>query len=63
MEMDVISLVGRLKQKYNSANPFTICEKMDIQIRYVPFLNNPKGQISRIIRTLNYSSKSRTEVF
>lgn len=43
MEMDVISLVGRLKQKYNSANPFTICEKMDIQIRYVPFLNNPKG--------------------
>ena len=49
MEMVVISLVGRLKQKYNTANPFTICEEMDIQIRYDPFLNNPKGQFQELL--------------
>ena len=67
MEMDVISLVGRLKQKYNSANPFTICEKMDIQIRYVPFLNNPKGQfqelLGRSIILLNHELKYSEERF
>lgn len=67
MEMDVISLVGKLKQKYNSANPFTICEKMDIQIRYVPFLNNPKGQfqelLGRSIILLNHELKYSEERF
>lgn len=67
MEMDVISLVGKLKQKYNSANPFTICEKMDIQIRYVPFLNNPKGQfqelLGRSVILLNHELKYSEERF
>ncbi|MCS5465570.1 toxin, partial [Enterococcus lactis] len=31
MELDVINLVENLKRKYQSANPFYICEKMDIQ--------------------------------
>ncbi|WP_445447832.1 ImmA/IrrE family metallo-endopeptidase [Enterococcus lactis] len=67
MEMDVISLVGKLKQKYNSANPFTICEKMYIQIRYVPFLNNPKGQfqelLGRSVILLNHELKYSEERF
>ncbi|MGD1419413.1 toxin, partial [Enterococcus faecium] len=28
MEMDTINLVEELKRKYQSANPFYICEKM-----------------------------------
>ena len=30
MERDVINLAGKLKQKYNSANPFIICEQMGL---------------------------------
>lgn len=49
MERDVINLAGKLKQKYNSANPFIICEQMGIQINYVPFMNNPKGQFQELL--------------
>lgn len=48
MEMDTINLVEDLKRKYQSANPFYICEKMGITIKYVPFINNPKGQFQEI---------------
>ncbi len=38
MELDVINLVESPKAgKYQSVNPFYICEKMDIQIEYVIF--------------------------
>ncbi|EOS7999069.1 ImmA/IrrE family metallo-endopeptidase [Enterococcus hirae] len=49
MEMDVINLVGEIKRKYGSANPFIICEKMGILLKYVPFLENPKGQFQEIL--------------
>lgn len=49
MELDVINLVENLKRKYKSANPFYICEKMDIQIEYVPFIDDPKGQFQEIL--------------
>ena len=49
MELDVIKLVRDLKQKYQSANPFIICEKMGITIEFVPFLTNPKGQFQVIL--------------
>ncbi|WP_270608790.1 ImmA/IrrE family metallo-endopeptidase [Enterococcus thailandicus] len=48
MEMDVINLVQDIKRKYNSVNPFLLSEKMDIEIKYVPFLENPKGQFQEI---------------
>ena len=48
MEMDTINLVEELKRKYQSANPFYICEKMGIKIQYVPFIENPKGQFQEI---------------
>ncbi|ENZ7246178.1 ImmA/IrrE family metallo-endopeptidase [Enterococcus hirae] len=67
MEMDIINLVREIKRKYGSANPFTICEKMDIQIRYVPFLNNPKGQfqelLGRSVILLNHELKYSEERF
>ena len=46
--MDTINLVEELKRKYQSANPFYICEKMGIKIQYVPFIENPKGQFQEI---------------
>lgn len=49
MELDVVNLVGDLKRKYQSANPFIICEKMGIIVEFVPFLNNPKGQFQEIL--------------
>ncbi len=49
MELDVVNLVGDLKQKYQSADPFIICEKMGISVEFVPFLNNPKGQFQEIL--------------
>ncbi|NTM61136.1 ImmA/IrrE family metallo-endopeptidase [Enterococcus faecium] len=49
MELDVINLVENLKWKYQSTNPFYICEKMDIQIEYVPFIDDPKGQFQEIL--------------
>lgn len=49
MELDVVNLVGDLKRKYQSANPFIICEKMVISVEFVPFLNNPKGQFQEIL--------------
>lgn len=48
MEMDIIKLVRDIKRKYNSVNPFVISEKMEIEIKYVPFLENPKGQFQEI---------------
>ena len=49
MELDVINLVGDLKRRYQSANPFVICEKLEISVKFVPFLNNPKGQFQEIL--------------
>ncbi len=67
MERDVINLAGKLKQKYNSANPFIICEQMDIQIKYVPFMNNPKGQfqelLGRSVILLSHELKESEERF
>lgn len=67
MERDVINLAGKLKQKYNSANPFIICEQMGIQIKYVPFMNNPKGQfqelLGRSVILLSHELKESEERF
>ncbi|UBM06642.1 ImmA/IrrE family metallo-endopeptidase [Enterococcus mundtii] len=67
MEMDVINLVTDLKRKYNSSNPFNICEQMGIQIKYVPFMTNPKGQfqelLGRSVILLNHELKDSEERF
>lgn len=67
MERDTIDLVSRLTQKYQTANPFLICEKLNIEIRYVPFIKDPKGQFQEILgRTvifLNNSLKESEERF
>lgn len=67
MERDVINLAGKLKQKYNSANPFIICEQMSIKIKYVPFMNNPKGQfqelLGRSVILLSHELKESEERF
>ncbi|MEB4610075.1 ImmA/IrrE family metallo-endopeptidase [Enterococcus sp. E5-37] len=67
MERDVINLAGKLKQKYNSTNPFIICEQMSIQIKYVPFMNNPKGQfqelLGRSVILLSHELKESEERF
>lgn len=49
MERDTIDLVSNIIEEYGTANPFHICDKMNIQIKYVPFLNNPKGQFQELL--------------
>ncbi|MDT2794299.1 ImmA/IrrE family metallo-endopeptidase [Enterococcus thailandicus] len=67
MEMDIINLVGKLKKEYGTADPFGISEKMGIEIRYVPFLENPKGQFQDLLGypviLLNESLKDSEERF
>ncbi|MGM9902496.1 ImmA/IrrE family metallo-endopeptidase [Enterococcus hirae] len=67
MEIDVIKLVSTLKRTYQTANPFLISEKMGIEIRYVSFLENPKGQFQELmgypIILLNESLKESEERF
>lgn len=67
MEMDIINLVGNLKKVYGTADPFGISEKMGIEIRYVPFLENPKGQFQDMLGypviLLNESLKGSEERF
>ncbi|HGF7598898.1 TPA: ImmA/IrrE family metallo-endopeptidase [Enterococcus hirae] len=67
MELDVINLVENIKRKYHSANPFFICEKLGIEIRYVPFLENPKGQFQELLGypviLINESLKDSEERF
>ena len=67
MEMDIINLVGKLKKEYGTADPFGISEKMGIEIRYAPFLENPKGQFQELLGypviLLNESLKDSEERF
>ncbi|MDA3973253.1 ImmA/IrrE family metallo-endopeptidase [Enterococcus thailandicus] len=67
MEMDIINLVGNLKKEYGTADPFGISEKMGIEIKYVPFLENPKGQFQDLLGypviLLNESLKESEERF
>lgn len=67
MEMDVIDLVKELKSEYGSANPFVICEELGVQIRYVPFLTNPKGKFEELLDSsvilLNEELKDSEERF
>lgn len=67
MEMDIIKLVSELKRTYDTANPFVIAEKLGIEIRYVSFLDNPKGQFQELLGSpiilLNNSLKESEERF
>ncbi|MDB7101889.1 ImmA/IrrE family metallo-endopeptidase [Enterococcus mundtii] len=67
MEMDTIELVSAVKSKFKTANPFSICDKLYIEITYVPFLENPKGQFQEIFGEahilLNESLKYSEERF
>ncbi|WP_165006009.1 MULTISPECIES: ImmA/IrrE family metallo-endopeptidase [unclassified Enterococcus] len=49
MEMDTIELVATIRRRFETANPFAICEKLGIEIMYVPFLENPKGQFQEVL--------------
>ncbi|MDB7088544.1 ImmA/IrrE family metallo-endopeptidase [Enterococcus mundtii] len=67
MEMDIIKLVSELKRTYDTANPFVIAEKLGIEIRYVSFLDNPKGKFQELLGSpiilLNNSLKESEERF
>ncbi|EOL42039.1 hypothetical protein RV11_GL003469 [Enterococcus phoeniculicola] len=47
--MDTLELIFQLKKEAKSYNPFLICEALNIDIKYVPFLDNPKGQFQKIL--------------
>lgn len=47
--MRITDLMKVLKQKYGTLNPYVICDFMDIEIRYVDFLDNPRGQYNTIL--------------
>ena len=47
--MDTLELISQLKQQARSYNPFTICDALNIDVKFVPFLDNPKGQYQTIL--------------
>lgn len=41
-------LVEDLKRMYGTVRPFELANHLDIEVRYVPFKNNPKGMYTKI---------------
>ena len=42
-------MMDDLKNKYGTMNPFNLSEHMNIEIKYVNFLKNPRGQYTTIL--------------
>ncbi|MHC5249822.1 ImmA/IrrE family metallo-endopeptidase [Enterococcus sp. LJL90] len=60
--MDYLELIAKLKSLCGSYNPFIICAFLNIDIRYVPFLDNPRGQFQEILnRKVIFLSNSLME--
>lgn len=47
--MDVVELLKSLRLKFKTLNPFVICDNLGIEIKYVDFLINPRGQYNTIL--------------
>lgn len=41
-------LVSKLRKKYGTLDPFYLVNKLNIEVRYVQFGNNPKGMYTKI---------------
>lgn len=44
MNSDITKFTGFLKSRYGTADPFAICERLDIDIKWEPFLEEPLGE-------------------
>lgn len=40
--------IADLKERYKTLDPFTLANKLNIEVKYVPFKNNPKGMYTKI---------------
>ncbi|MGM0220024.1 ImmA/IrrE family metallo-endopeptidase [Enterococcus sp. AZ126] len=47
--MRISKVMDDLKLKYGTLNPFILSEHMNIEIKYVNFLKNPRGQYTTIL--------------
>lgn len=47
--MEIVGLIRSLKEKYSTVNPFALCEYLNIEVRYVDFLDNPRGRYDTIL--------------
>ncbi|MGG5341176.1 ImmA/IrrE family metallo-endopeptidase [Enterococcus sp. AZ192] len=47
--MQISKMMDDLKNKYGTMNPFNLSEHMNIEIKYVNFLKNPRGQYTTIL--------------
>lgn len=41
-------LIEDLKKKYKTLDPFLLANALDVEVRYVPFENNPKGMYTKV---------------
>lgn len=48
MENKFYQLVSTLKDKYGTLDPFYLVNKLNVEVRYVSFGNNPKGMYTKI---------------
>lgn len=44
MSNQFTDLVRYMKQRYGTANPFVICERLNIDVQWRPFLDEPLGE-------------------
>lgn len=42
------AIVSDLKDRHGTLRPFELANHLDIEVRYVPFKNNPKGMYTKI---------------
>lgn len=65
--LQITDLISGLKKQYGTMNPFTLCEKIGIEIKYVNFLKNPRGQYTTMLNQkmilLSNSIKDSNEEF
>lgn len=40
--------ISELRRKYGTVDPFLLANALDVEIRYIPFENNPKGMYTKI---------------
>ncbi|WP_086349906.1 ImmA/IrrE family metallo-endopeptidase [Candidatus Enterococcus clewellii] len=47
--MEIVDLIRSLKKKFGTTDPFVLCEYLNIEVKYVDFLDNPRGRYDTIL--------------
>ncbi len=43
-----LQLISKLRSQYGALDPFLLANELDVEVRYVPFGNNPKGMYTKV---------------